>query len=273
MNSKKQTGWLSTLSIVTGLALAACGGGEGGAGSASAVASGAGSNKTASSTTKPADSNKTADTKKSADKPADSAAPADSSKVAAAEIDVDSILDSASKDPEASGALKVDLADLDDKAPSIGAAPSPKAEAPDMKWLSLGLYMMPDMGMEQEKFNDGFILHGKDKDSKGAVIITTWKDAKEVETKVTDLMKAMKIKEFKWKEKFKVVTLGPDKIPAKIAGGHATREDGKTGELGYVLIKGEPNILGVLLMKDGISKEEKQQVFSSIAFIKKQPKK
>lgn len=266
MCEKKQSRWVATLSLVAGLALAACGGGDGGAGTASAA------NSTAANSAKPGDSGKTADAKKSADKPADTAKPADSAKAATAEIDVDAILDSASKDGEASGALKVNLDGLDDKAPSIGAAPppAPKAGGAEYKWLSLGLYMMPDMGMEKRDFKDGFMLAPKD--GKSAILITTWKDPKDVEAKVKDLMTELKIKDFKWKEKFKAVTLGPDKIPAKIAGGHAVREDGKEGDIGYVLIKGEPNILGVLIMKDGVSKEEKSLLFSSVAFIKNKPK-
>jgi hypothetical protein len=261
MISRTQSRWIVSLSLALGLAVAACGDSGGGATSSSA----------ASGSNKPADSGKTAANDKSA-KPADSAKPATSAdqKTASADVDVDDILDSKSTEGEASGALKVDLSGVKDDAPALGGAEPPAPTKPDLKieWLPMGSYQMPSMGMEVKQLNPEVVMLHPKGEKEGGILVTTWKDPADAGKKVEEIVKAMDLKEFKWKDKPKPYKLGPDKIPAMIGGGHAVGKDGKAGELGYVLMKGEPNILAIIGVPDGAPKEEKSQIFGAIMFMK-----
>jgi len=184
------------------------------------------------------------------------------------DVDVDSLLDD-KDDKEEAGALKINIEEAKDDAPTIGGSEPPPAEHNGVKlsWEDAGSFMIPNPGMKKEETKELMILELPDK--KGGAIFTTFKDAAEAKKKVEDITTAMKLKEFKWKQKPKPVTLGPDKIPAMLGGGHAIGADGKGGKLAYALIKGTPNILAIIGVDDDAPKADMEQAFSSIAYIKK----
>jgi len=189
------------------------------------------------------------------------------------DVDVDALLDEGDKTDEKDGALNVDLAmkDADSaNAPSLGGSappPAPKDAGAKLDWIKAGSFMIPNAGMKKEEAGELLILELPDK--KGGVIFTPFKDAAEAKTKVEKITEAMKLKDFKWKQKMKPVTLGPDKIPAVLGGGHAVGADGKGGKLAYALIKGTPNVLAIVGVDDDAPKSDMDLAFSAIAFIKK----
>ena len=79
---------------------------------------------------------------------------------------------------------------------------------------------------------------------------------------------ALKLGDFKWKQKPKQVTLGPDKIPAMLGGGHAIGADGKGGKRAYALIRGTPNILAIVGVDDDAPQADMEMALASVAYVK-----
>jgi hypothetical protein len=250
MNASMRSGWVALLGLCLGVAAQGCGSKD--------AKTDASSSAAASTTAKADSSSKTAATTSSANAGKD-------------EVDVNALLDDQSKDDE-SGELPVNLPDdsAASKATSIGGdkpPPPPKDSSAKLTWVPAGSYDIPNPGFKQEEKKDFLFLGTSDK--KGGAIFTTWKDPNEAKTKFEGIIKAMNLKDFKLKQKPKPVVVGPDKIPAYLGGGHLVEQDGKTGKLAYILLKGQPNILGIAGVDDDAPADEQNLVFATLGYIRK----
>lgn len=187
------------------------------------------------------------------------------------DADVARILESA-RHGKSSGALKVDLSAVDDKAPPIGGAAAQKDLSTKYTWTTAGDAVLIGQPDGWSKGGNDVIGQFLDSKKQATLVWTTFTDTKNGQSRVDELVKRLSLKNPVWRDGvLKKFVLGPDRLPALMGAGEAKEPEGTRVSLFYFLVQtgGKENLLIIGGIDDGTPKETLDEAIRIVDGIKR----